>query len=184
MRLFVALDLPDHIQEQLAEVCRGIPGARWVDADSLHLTLRFIGEVDRHLANDLDDTLSRITWPAFMLSLAGLGQFGEDHKLRSLWVGVDPNPELMALRERVEQAVQRAGARPERRKYKPHVTLARFRNHPGEKLGNYFVNNSPLRLPPFQVQQFVLFSSYNSSSGPIYRAEAVYPLTAPATASL
>lgn len=184
MRLFVALSLPEQTRQRLAQISRGIPGARWVEEQNLHLTLRFLGEVERHQAHDIDDALSRVDAQAFPLSLAGVGEFGEDRKPRSIWVGVDNNPALLQLQARIEQAVQRAGLPPERRKFKPHVTLARFRSHPGDKLGSYVVEHALLRMPAFSVEDFVLYSSHLSSSGPIYTPEAVYPLTAQAAAAL
>lgn len=184
MRLFVALNLPEATRRGLAQISRGIPGARWVEEQNLHLTLRFLGEIDRPQAHDIDDVLSRVEGDAFFLTLAGVGQFGDDRNLRALWVGVDSNPVLLQLQSRIEQAVQRAGLPPERRKYKPHVTLARFRNHPGDKLGSFVVDHALLRMPAFSVEEFVLYSSHLSSSGPIYTPEAVYPLRAPAPVTL
>ena len=114
--------------------------------------------------------------PQFEVQLAGLGQFGSDHKLRSIWVGVQPNPELMRLQAKVETALQRAGLEPERRKFKPHVTLARFKANPGLKLEEYISRNALFKAPAFTVEGFTLFSSYLSGEGAIYRPEADYPL--------
>jgi len=176
MRLFVALSLPDHLRGRLCGLCSGLPGARWVAPENLHLTLRFIGEVDGRDAEDSDAALSGIRFPRFPLTLSGVGEFGDGKRLRSVWVGVEANEMLERLQAKVEQAVRRAGQPPEKRKFKPHVTLARFKSHPGGRLEHYFAERSLFRCEPFQVTDFTLYSSYLSHEGAIYSPEAVYPL--------
>jgi RNA 2',3'-cyclic 3'-phosphodiesterase len=176
MRLFVAIPLPDPLRSRLRSLCSGLPGARWVSPENLHLTLRFIGEVEGHDAEDIDAALSGIHLPRFPLTLAGVGDFGAGRRLRSVWVGVEANGMLERLQGKVEQAVQRAGQPPEKRKFKPHVTLARFKSHPGAKLESYFAERSLFRAAPFEVSEFILYSSYLAQEGAIYSPEAVYPL--------
>lgn len=175
MRLFVALPLPDHLRDRLAALAEGLPGARWVAPENLHITLRFLGEIDGRQASDVDAALDGIAAERFSLSLVGVDCFG-DPRPRSLWVGVESNPALTRLQAKVEQAVQRAGLPPERRKFKPHVTLARFTSHPGERLSGYVIRNALFRAAPFPVDHFVLFSSFLSHNGAIYSPEATYPL--------
>src|SRR3546814_17977135 len=98
--------------------------------ENLHLTLRFIGEVDGRDAKDIDVALSGIHLPRFAIALSGVGEFGDGRRLRSVWVGVEASAMLVRLHAKVEQAVQRAGQPPDQRKFKPHVTLARFTSHP------------------------------------------------------
>jgi 2'-5' RNA ligase len=176
MRLFVALSLPDHLRGRLCGLCSGLPGARWVAPENLHLTLRFIGEVDGRDAEDIDAALSGVRCPSFPLALSGVGEFGDERRLRSVWVGVDASETLERLQSKVEQAVRRAGQPPEKRRFKPHVTLARFKSHPGARLEPYFAERSLFRCEPFQVTDFTLYSSYLSHGGAIYSPEAVYPL--------
>jgi RNA 2',3'-cyclic 3'-phosphodiesterase len=176
MRLFVAITLPDPLRSRLCSLCNGLPGARWVAPENLHLTLRFIGEVEGHNAEDIDAALSGIRLPRFPLTLSGVGEFADGRRLRSIWVGVEPSEMLERLQAKVEQAVQRAGQPPEKRKFKPHVTLARFKSHPGAKLQTYFSERSLFRAPPFEVSDFTLYSSYLAHEGAIYSPEAVYPL--------
>ncbi len=177
MRLFVAIALPEEIQDALADLGNGLPGARWVPAENLHLTLRFLGEVDRRDAEDIDAALAEIRAPGFPLSIAGVDRFGDNRRVRQLWAGVEPHPGLLHLQSKVESAVVRSGQAPERRKFKPHITLARFRSNPGEKLGAFLSQHGLLRLPPFMVDSFSLYSSFLSSGGSIYSEEAVYELT-------
>jgi 2'-5' RNA ligase len=176
MRLFVALSLPETLRSRLCGLCSGLPGARWVAPENLHLTLRFIGEVDGREAEDIDAALSGIRFPRFPLTLSGVGEFGDGRRLRSVWVGVESNELLERLQAKVEQAVQRAGQPPEKRRFKPHVTLARFKSHPGGKLQDYFTERALFRCPPFEVTGFTLYSSYLAHEGAIYAPEAVYPL--------
>lgn len=176
MRLFVALSLPDDLRDRLSALSCGLPGARWVAPENLHLTLRFIGEVDGHEAEDIDAALSGVRCPRFPVTLAGVGDFGDERRLRSVWIGVEPNQTLEMLQAKVERAVRRAGQPPEKRKFKPHVTLARFKSHPGDKLQTYFSQQGLFRAPPFEVTEFTLYSSFLSHEGAIYRPEAVYRL--------
>ncbi|MEQ8357570.1 MAG: RNA 2',3'-cyclic phosphodiesterase [Kiloniellaceae bacterium] len=176
MRLFVALSLPDDLRGCLGAMACGLPGARWVAPENLHLTLRFIGEVGGHEAEDVDAALSGLRCKRFSLTLAGVGEFGDGRRLRSVWAGVEPNETLERLQAKVEQAVQRAGLPPEQRRFKPHVTLARFKSHPGDRLMDYFAERSLFRAPAFEVNAFTLFSSFLSHQGAIYSPEAVYPL--------
>jgi len=177
MRLFIGLSLPDPVRDQLARLQNGLSGARWVAPESLHLTLRFIGEVDGGAAADIDTGLMSIRCESFPLQLAGVGQFGEGRKLRAVWAGVEAQPVLSRLQAKVEQAVQRAGLEPERRKFKPHVTLGRFKgNGSAPDLGPYFASHALFRSDPIVVSEFVLFSSHLAASGAVYREEAAYAL--------
>jgi 2'-5' RNA ligase len=176
MRLFVALSLPESLRSRLSSLCNGLPGARWVTPENLHLTLRFIGEVDGHEAEDIDAALSGIRLPRFSVTLSGVGDFGDNKRLRSVWVGVESNELLERLQAKVEHAVQRAGRPPEQRKFKPHITLARFKSHPGGRLQDYFAEHALFHGPPFEVTDFTLYSSFLAHEGAIYSPEAVYPL--------
>ncbi len=186
MRLFVAIALPDETRERLAGLQEGIPGARWVPAENLHLTLHFIGEVDGRQAHDIDAALAAVRGPVFSIALAGVGQFGAKSKLRALWAGVEPSDPLLRLQAKVAQAVRSAGIATESRKFKPHVTLARFKNgaNPGPRLYDYLARHGLFRAAPFAAESFILYSSFLGQAGAIYRAEADYPLTpAPARAA-
>lgn len=176
MRLFVALPLPEAIRDRLAAMAGGLDNARWVEPENLHLTLRFLGELDGREAQDVDAELGAIRAPAFDLELAGLNTFHNGKKVNALWVGVDAPDELPRLQTKVEKAVQRGGLDGERRKFRPHVTLARFKSSPGPKLETYLQEYGLFRSGPIHVDRFVLYSSKLTQNGPIYRAEAEYPL--------
>ena len=176
MRLFVAIPLPEEVLATLARFESGLPGARWVAPETLHVTLRFVGEVGRGEAEDLDAALSGIYAPAFELAFDSLGTFGNDRAQRALWVGVTANPALDHLRDKVESATVRSGFEAERRKFKPHVTLARLKGIPVERLSDYLAANSSIAIPPFQVGAFTLFRSHLGDEGARYEALAEYPL--------
>lgn len=176
MRLFIALSLPEEVREVLASIGAGVPGARWVQEDNLHLTLRFLGEVDNHLAADVDDMLHAIDARGFELTIAGVGVFTEGRRINALWAGVQPNEALARLQAKVDQAVVRAGVAPERRKFRPHVTLARGRIENGPKLEQFLVQHALIRIGPVPVEEFTLFSSHLQAGGALYAPEVVYPL--------
>ncbi len=174
-RLFVALAIPDSVAQSLALLQSGVPGARWQTREQLHLTLRFIGEVDGRDANAIHDALSGIAAPPFTLELHGVGEFGGKHP-HALWAGVRPNEALLHLQRKIETAVQRAGVLPERHKYTPHVTLARLRGTPVGRVMDYLADHALYGAQPFAVNGFILYSSLLTSDGSVYRAEQAYGL--------
>lgn len=176
MRLFVAIDLPADLRERLAALLDRIPGARWVAPENLHLTLRFIGEADGAQAQDIDAALTGLRAESFPVTLAGLGRFGNETKPRALWVGVEANPALERLQAKIEQALRRAGLPPEGRKFKPHVTLARFKTGSNARLRDYLEAHARFRAEAFEVRNIVLYSSFLSPNGAIHTPEAAYPL--------
>jgi RNA 2',3'-cyclic 3'-phosphodiesterase len=175
IRLFVAIELPEKVRERLAHMQGGVPGARWSSGEQMHLTLRFIGEVDENVGNDIDDALATIRAPAFTMELASVGEFGGKMP-RALWAGVRSNEALIHLQRKVETALQRIGLPAEERKFTPHVTLARMKGAPREKVGAFLAHNSLFASGPFLVDHFVLFSSHLSHNGSIYHLERIYEL--------
>jgi 2'-5' RNA ligase len=175
-RLFVGIPFPEDVRMRLSELCSGLPGAKWIDADSLHLTLRFIGEVGGGQAEDIDAALRRVASPAFELVISGIDCFESSGKVRTLWAGVEKQPLLQHLQSKVESALVRAGCEPERRKFKAHVTLARFRNGAGARIGHFIASNNRLVIGPFTVDHFTLFRSHLGSERAHYEALAEYPL--------
>ncbi len=178
MRLFVALDLPWDLKLRLASLAGGIPGARWVPSDNMHLTLRFIGEKDGYEAEEIDDALSRLRAPNFELSLAGLGVFSKAGRATALWVGADRNPQLDHLQAKVETALQRIGIPAERKRFAPHVTLGRFDGVPEARVAAYLQAHNLFRASPVRVEHFTLFSSHLSKADPVYTPEVDYELVA------
>jgi 2'-5' RNA ligase len=177
LRLFVALSLPDGIIARLNLMCSGIPGARWVEPENMHITLRFIGEVDEPTAEEINYNLSHIEAPAFDLELQGLDTFGQGYKAHTLWVGVPSTPALVHLQKKVDSAIVRAGVPHEERKFTPHVTLARMTKPDINRLQSFIEGNNLFKAGPFTVDQFTLFESQTGKGGPIYTALEDYALT-------
>ncbi len=177
IRLFTAIAIPESVRVRLTLMQGGVPGARWSPPENLHLTLRFIGDVDEGVANDVDETLSGVRSPAFDLTLKGAGEFG-GRDVRALWVGVAANAALSHLVAKIESALQRMGLPAETRKYTPHVTLARFKDTPAAKVRAFLAQHAPFDSGAFPVRSFSLYSSFPTSKGSLYRAERSYVLTA------
>lgn len=175
-RLFVAIALPDAVRAELARLRRGLPGARWVPEENFHLTLRFIGEVNNVTTDEIAGNLDHIREMGFDMALDGFGVFESKGKARALWVGVKADEALVRLQRKVEQAVAAAGLEREPRKFKPHVTLARLKDTPHDKLSRFMFENSPFHCGPFPVGSFTLFRSFLNSEASVYRPEAVFPL--------
>jgi 2'-5' RNA ligase len=175
MRLFVALALPDAVAQGLMLIQSGVPGARWSTREQLHLTLRFIGEVDGRDAADIDDALSLIAAPRFALELHGVGEFGGKNP-RALWAGMRPNEALKHLQRKIETAIQRLGLPAEERKFVPHVTLARLRAAPKGRVLDWLTYHALYASGPFEAESFTLFSSVLTDDGSIYTPEREYGL--------
>jgi len=176
IRLFVGIDLPLEIKHALDGICYGVDGARWVDPETMHLTLRFIGDIPEPEADAVAEALDGVQEPAFELHVAGIGHFGSGDRVRVLWAGIEPQPALDQLRQRVVSALKRIDIPRAEPDFKPHITLARFDRGEAGDLEKFMVANGMLRLRPFTVDRFVLYSSHFGRSGPIYRPEAEYPL--------
>jgi 2'-5' RNA ligase len=177
MRLFVALDLPFDLRQRLSGLATGLQGARWVPPDNYHITLRFIGETPRHRAEEIDLALAAMRGRAFALTLRGVGTLEKGGRVTALWAGVERNPGLDHLQGKIDTALQRAGIPTERRRFSPHVTLARLDNPPGEKLVGWIQSHNLFRAEPVQVTHFTLFSSQLGKEQSVYTPEVEYPLT-------
>jgi len=175
MRLFVGIPMPDDVAQSLLALQGGVPGARWQTRDQLHLTLRFIGEVDGRQASDIDDALAAIAAPGFTLELHGVGTFG-NRDPRQLWAGVRANEALMHLQRKIETALQRIGLQPDPRKFTPHVTLARLKAPAKAKLMAYLGDHGLYASAPFAVSAFRLYRSTLTPNGSLYTGERDYPL--------
>jgi 2'-5' RNA ligase len=175
MRLFVAISLPDTVQDSLLALQGGVPGARWQKREQLHLTLRFIGEVDGREMTAIDDALSAIIAPAFALELKTVGSFG-GRTPRDLWAGTKANDALSHLQRKIESALQRIGLEPDGRKFTPHVTLARLRGASNGHVMDFITDHALYASGEFPVDTFILYSSKMTSDGSIYRAEKAYRL--------
>ena len=176
-RLFTGLEIPAELSQSLSLLRGGLPGARWIDPENHHLTLRFIGDVDDDVAQEIAWLLGKVRRKNFELRLDGLQSFG-GRKPRAIVAAVAPSQSVMELQAEHERLMRRVGLDPEARKYTPHVTLARLRDTSSFEVAEYLSTRGAFRSPPFSVSRFVLFSSRASVGGGPYLVEAAYPLAA------
>ena len=174
-RLFTGVEIPTTIGQHLSMLRGGLPGARWVDPENYHLTLRFIGDVDDALAHEIASMLGRVRRSPFELYVDGLASFG-GRKPRAVVAAVPPITPLLEVQAEQERLMQRIGLEPEGRKYTPHVTLARLRDASSRQVADYLSSRGYVRTPSFRVERFVLVSSRASIGGGPYVIEASYPL--------
>lgn len=180
-RLFTALEVPREAALSLSLLRGGIPGARWIDVENYHITLRFFGDIDGRTADELVHRLDRIDRPQFTLSLSGLGAFGSK-KPHSIFASVTPSPEMFALQAEIERICQRVGLPPDPRKFTPHVTLARLKNVRLDDVVHYLSGRGDFQTMPFTVKRFLLLSSKESVGGGPYLTEEAFPLYDPRSA--
>lgn len=175
IRLFVGIEPPESIKKRLLLLKGGIPNARWIQKENLHLTLQFIGEVEESQAVEIDEALLRIETAAFDITLSGVGFFGS-RQPRILWTGAEKTAELEFLFKKVEAALMQTGIEPEGRKFNPHITIARLKGARKRQVMDFVSNNSLFKSDMFHVKHFTLFSSMLSHKGAQYTAERTYSL--------
>ena len=178
-RLFTGIEIPAIARDALAHLRGGLQGARWIDPENYHLTLRFVGDIDGRTAMEIAEMLARVRRRSFAIGVAGLDSFG-GRRPHALIAKIAPSRELTELQAEHERLMQRLGLAPEARKYTPHITVARLRGTSEQQVANYLSQRGGLLIPPFSVDRFVLFSARESIGGGPYIVEEAYPLAAQA----
>lgn len=173
-RLFIAIDIPEDQKTSLTQLPGEIPGAKWVGPTELHLTLRFIGEVDPHTFSAIKTALSGVSFPSFPLSLVGVGHFPPHGHPRVLWVGLEQRPELIRLQQQIESALLQVGISADERRFSPHITLARLKETPSVAVAKFESIHRGLAFSPFAVEEFILYSSTLTPRGAIHKKERIY----------
>lgn len=174
-RLFVALRPPELLRDLLIDAMEGVEGARWQGEEQLHLTLRFVGEVDAPQANDLADALATVRAEPFALRVRGVGHFTRKGRATALWAAFEPSEGLAILQRRVERACRAAGLVPQTRKFVPHITIARLNASTGG-IDHWLAQHGRLTAPKWPVERFVLYESQLAESGASYTAVVQYSL--------
>ncbi len=174
-RLFTALELPERIASHMALARGGVVGARWLEPEDYHITLRFVGDIDARTAHDIAETLGDIRRPKAHVRFEGLSWFGGD-KPRAIVAKIKADPALMDLQAEQERRFRRIGVQPETRKFTPHVTLARVRGVAQAAVADYLSSRGALGAEAFTAERFVLYSARDGSGGGPYVVEAAYPL--------
>jgi len=178
-RLFVALPVPEDVADELLPLRSGVPDARWVPPENFHVTLCFAGEVQGTTMRDLEEELGDIAGPPFAIAIAGVEQFSSGKQPRALVATVERSDRLDWLQQKVSTVARNCGIELERRKFRPHVTLARFGNgaETGHHLAQFMASHSTFKAGPWTADHFALYSSRTGGSGSVYTEEAAYPLT-------
>lgn len=170
MRLFIAIEIPDDLTKMIVTLRAAIPGARWVPAEQIHLTLAFLGEVKAGDIELLGKELARIKLPEFTLCFSGTGCFPNQYRPRVLWIGLEREPLLCKLAATVRAALLACGIHQEERPFSPHITLARLKEHAPREIDAFLDQNSRVKFPPFSVREFTLFQSLLAPRGAVHRA--------------
>lgn len=177
LRLFIALKLDPSIIEQLQNICFGIKNARWLPSDQIHVTVRFIGNCDESLFYDIQSSLDTVSIPAFDLTIKGVGHFPPRGNPRILWAGLQPSQGLPNLYHAVDKCLNNLGISADRKKFHPHITLARFKGRTSPAaIIPFLTQNSLFKIEPFKVTKFHLYSSILRQKGALHRIEESYNL--------
>lgn len=179
MRLFIAVELPDQHKTALGRLRVDLPGTRWVPVEQLHLTLSFLGEVEENSLECLYKGLARIQVPAFQLCFSKTGCFPDQRRPRVLWVGIEPEPLLSELVGKVRSTVLQCGIPQEEREFSAHITLARVKTDTFSGIDSFPGQTEKLHIPPFHVQEFILFKSQLTPQGAVHSPVRNFLLTAP-----
>lgn len=174
-RLFVGLELPEAIRERLALVKGPLPGARWIEPEDMHLTLRFIGDIDNPTADELAGFLASIETHPFEVRVTGLGSFGGNDP-RTIHAVADGSVALDHLQKAVDRAARSAGIPPEPRSFTPHITLARLKGTPPDVVARFLGSRGRWQPMTFVVDRFTLFSSRPRQGGGPYVVEEAFAL--------
>lgn len=175
-RLFVACVPPPGIRQILLDMMGSVDAARWQDDDQLHLTMRYIGEVERPTAERIAEQLTTFRGQAFTVALNGVGYFEKRGRAHTLWAGISPTDAATALHGRLDRALVKLGLPPEARAYRPHITIARL-SQPTDALAPFLQAHGDLASPPFALDSFSLFESLPSAGGRVYRPVLTVPLS-------
>lgn len=173
-RLFVAIRPPARIRDALLDTMDGVDGARWQDETQLHLTLRFVGEIERSMAEDMAEALGAVHAPAFDLAIVGTGAFERKGVPHTLWAGLTPSEPLVRLQRKIERVCQHIGLPAETRRFAPHITLARL-NRASGPIAPFLAQHARLAAGPWRVEEFRLYESHLLSSGARHDPVASYP---------
>ncbi|MBD3420757.1 MAG: RNA 2',3'-cyclic phosphodiesterase [Chitinivibrionales bacterium] len=176
-RLFIAIDFNEDIREMLSDICFGLRQIRWSPLEQLHLTLRFLGDVDKHTFEDILSTLARVEAPAFSLTIKGAGYFPPRRSPRIIWAGVEPDQELLTLKNKIDRVLQLLHVEPDKHKFHPHITLGRAKGEISKhSVMPFITRNALFKIEHLPVTAFHLYSSQLTREGAVHTCEATYDL--------
>lgn len=175
-RYFLAVDLDEGARSAALQLCHGLPGVRWIEAEQMHITLKFLGDLDEAQADELSERLQRIVMPAFQLRLRGVGCFRRKGPGATLWAGIEQNGALLGLQRAVERCCRAPGLPVERGGFNPHLTLARLKQVSDQRLQEYLNEFSAFASDPFPIEEFGLFASELRPEGARHTLIQSFPL--------
>jgi 2'-5' RNA ligase len=173
-RLFIAIDMPEQVQDQISDLYTAIQGARWVPHDQLHITMRFIGETDTATETSIIASLEHIRFEPFHIAVKSTGFFPLRKDPQVLWVGIDNSPELENLQRSIERSLTALGINPDSRVFHPHVTVARLDRPHKDRVVQFITDNHLFKTEPFEIDEFHLYRSYLGKNGAQYVKEASF----------
>ncbi|TKB26967.1 RNA 2',3'-cyclic phosphodiesterase [Desulfopila sp. IMCC35006] len=176
IRLFIAIDIAETVRREVEGMGRSIPNARAVPTDQLHLTLKFIGEVDGARFLDIQEALQDIRGPRFVLALKGVGIFAPRDIPRILWAGIEPVQPVVTLRNAIERTLAAIEVPRDRKKFTPHLTLARLNHCSVTRLHQFLAGNAFFQSSEFAIDSFHLYSSKLTQKGAQHTLESSYQL--------
>jgi len=176
IRLFIALPIPSTMRVLLHAMGRSLHGARAVPEEQIHLTLRFIGEVETSLLLDIKDQLKQAQFSQFQMNIRGVGHFPPRGKPRVIWAGLDAGDPLIRLKRKIDTSLIQSGIPSEGRKFSPHITIARIKNSSMQRVTDFLAGNAFLEFDRFTAECFHLYSSRLTQKGAVHTLEEIYPL--------
>lgn len=165
MRLFIAVPIPKKVKQELLALRSPVEGMRWQDPEQMHLTLKFLGEKNKSFTKKLQKRLATIAHPSFTLSIDGIGSFPEGKSPKVVWAGISKNELLVQLQKKVEVCCQEMGIAPEKRAYKPHITLTRVKGSAKQEVESFINQNKEFNMADIPVNEFVLYESKLDAEG-------------------
>lgn len=177
-RLFIAVDIPQRIKDDILSTYLAIPGAKWINEDQLHITLRFLGDIDTVTEKKIVCALKKVSFAPFDLTLKGCGYFPPRREPRVLWIGLDNPQNLNTLQGKIERSLVSVGIGPDKRRFHPHITISRLNKSPLNKVIEYLTNYSLFSSEPFSIDEFHIYSSILCKEGACYTKENSFRLSA------
>lgn len=177
MRLFIAVPMPESVTKRLVELQQPIEGLRWQQEEKLHLTIKFLGEIDSERVIKVQDALTSVNLSEFSITLDGLGYFPKGKQPRVLWVGIEKNEPLQELYQTVESRCADLGFDPEQRSFKPHVTIGRIKGASKSKIESFIDQHKQFHISDVPVGEFVLFESKLHPDGAKHFRKEAYSLS-------
>lgn len=153
-----------------------IDGMQWQSKEQMHLTLKFVGEVDETTAGELQEELGKVDHPEFSMTIAGVGYFPEGKHPKVVWAGIKENANLRNLHQKVEDRCENMGIIPENRPFRPHITIGRTKNTSKRAVTSFINQHKTFTLRDIPVSEFVLYESKLHPDGARHHRLQTYSL--------